>query len=97
MVASIALAGPALWWMLLGDEEHKDEPFYLYLTASYKEEWKSWEATRLIRKVFLAIICAALPISLHPAMQIMCISLVLLTALVLEMQFHPYKDNRASC
>lgn len=94
VVASIALAGPALWWMLLGDEEHKDEPFYLYLTASYKEEWKSWEATRLIRKVFLAIICAALPISLHPAMQIMCISLVLLTALVLEMQFRPYKDNR---
>lgn len=94
VVASIALAGPALWWMLLGDEEHNEEPFYLYLTASYKEEWKSWEATRLIRKVCLAIICAALPISLHPAMQIMCISLVLLTALVLEMQFHPYKDNR---
>jgi hypothetical protein len=30
VVASIALAGPALWWMLLGDEEHKDEPFYLH-------------------------------------------------------------------
>lgn len=94
LVMSIAIAGPLSWWLLLADEASKQAPFYVYLTDSYKEELKRWEVTRLVRKAALAIICAALPISLHPAMQIMCISLVLLTALVLEMQFHPYKDNR---
>ncbi|CAK9093456.1 unnamed protein product [Durusdinium trenchii] len=93
LVAAIACSGPVLWWRLLSDKSHSDAPYYLYLSASYKEDLKSWEVTRLVRKVFLAVICAALPVSLHPAMQIMCISLVLLTALILEMQFRPYKDS----
>ena len=93
VVSSIALAGPAIWWWLLKDEANKDTAFYIYLTGSYKEELKSWEVTRLVRKVALAIVSAALPISLHPATQIFCISFILLTALALETQMHPYKDH----
>ncbi len=93
IVSSIALAGPAIWWWLLKDEANKDTAFYIYLTGSYKEELKSWEVTRLVRKVALAIVSAALPISLHPATQIFCISFILLTALALEAQMHPYKDH----
>ena len=93
VISSIALAGPGIWWWLLKDEANKDTAFYLYLTGSYKEELKSWEVTRLVRKVALAIVSAALPISLHPATQIFCISFILLTALALETQMHPYKDH----
>ena len=93
VISSIALTGPAIWWWLLKDEANKDTAFYLYLTGSYKEELKSWEVTRLVRKVALAIVSAALPISLHPATQIFCISFILLTALALETQMHPYKDQ----
>ena len=93
VISSIAVAGPAIWWWLLKDEANKDTAFYLYLTGSYKEELKSWEVTRLVRKVALAIVSAALPISLHPATQIFCISFILLTALALETQMHPYKDH----
>ena len=93
VISSIAVAGPAIWWWLLKDEANKDTAFYLYLTGSYKEELKSWEVTRLVRKVALAIVSAALPISLHPATQVLCISFILLTALALETQMHPYKDH----
>jgi len=93
VVSSIALAGPGIWWWLLKDEANKDTAFYLYLTGSYKDGLKSWEVTRLVRKVALAIVSAALPISLHPATQIFCISFILLAALALETQMHPYKDH----
>ena len=93
VVSSIALGGPGIWWWLLKDEANKDTTFYVYLTGSYKEGLKSWEVTRLVRKVALAIVSAALPISLHPATQIFCISFILLIALALETQMHPYKDH----
>ena len=38
LVAAIACSGPVLWWRLLSDKSHSDAPYYLYLSASYKEE-----------------------------------------------------------
>jgi len=93
VISSIAVAGPAIWSVLLTDDENKNAAFFLYLTGPYKEQLRSWEVTRLVRKAALAIISAALPISLHPATQIMCISFILLGALVLETQMQPYKDQ----
>ena len=93
VISSIAFAGPAIWSVLLRDDENKNAAFFLHLTGPYKEQLRSWEVTRLVRKAALAIISAALPISLHPATQIMCISFILLGALVLETQMQPYKDQ----
>lgn len=92
-ISSIAFAGPAIWSVLLRDDENKNAAFFLYLTGPYKEQLRSWEVTRLVRKAALAIISAALPISLHPATQIMCISFILLGALVLETQMQPYREQ----
>lgn len=93
VISSIAFAGPAIWSVLLRDDENKNAAFFLYLTGPYKEQLRSWEVTRLVRKAALAIISAALPISLHPATQIMCISFILLGALVLETQMQPYREQ----
>ncbi|CAJ1424634.1 unnamed protein product [Effrenium voratum] len=91
VIALVVLAAPASWCMLLQNEANSQDAFYLYLTASYREEVKMWEVTRLARKTLLALSCAAFPIMVHPLTQITCISVVLLVAFALESHFSPYK------
>ena len=50
VVLAVAISGPALWWLLTIDDANSESPFYLYLTASYKEEHVS-----LHLKVFLDV------------------------------------------
>ncbi|CAJ1408518.1 unnamed protein product, partial [Effrenium voratum] len=91
IVAALAFAGPALWMRLINDKSNIDTGYYLYLTSAYKDEFKWWEVTRLVRKTLLAIVCAVFPLTLHPVTEIFCISLILIVATVLEMQAKPYK------
>ncbi|CAJ1408521.1 unnamed protein product [Effrenium voratum] len=93
IVAAMSFAGPALWAMLIRDKANSDSHFFLYLTAPYKDEFKWWEVTRLVRKTLLAILCAVFPITLHPLTQITGISLVMLVTLVLEIEVQPYKHE----
>ncbi|CAJ1444860.1 unnamed protein product [Effrenium voratum] len=93
IVVVVMVAGPISWVVLLNDERNTKAGFYLYLTAQYRDEVKFWEVTRLVRKILLAVICAVYPITLHPLTQILCISLILLAALVMEMRFLPYLSH----
>ncbi|CAJ1420795.1 unnamed protein product [Effrenium voratum] len=74
IVAALAFAGPALWMRLINDKSNIDTGYYLYLTSAYKDEFKWWEVTRLVRKTLLAIVCAVFPLTLHPVTEIFCIS-----------------------
>lgn len=39
VVIGIAVAGPALWWMLLADKGNHDLPFYSQLGCLYQRLW----------------------------------------------------------
>ena len=67
------------------------EPHVAYLVQAYKPECAAWEAERLVRKVFLALITTMLPVTLSPALQLEAVTLVLIASLAANMYFMPYQ------
>lgn len=63
----------------------------VYMTRSHRPECRSWEIERLVRKMLLSLITAMLPVSYSPALQMECVSLVMLASLLLTGGFMPYK------
>ncbi|CAJ1368178.1 unnamed protein product [Effrenium voratum] len=57
----------------------------------HEEELRWWEVTRLVRKIALALLCSAYPVTLHPFTLMTGMGLVLVIALVLELKYEPYK------
>lgn len=83
-------------WLLLTRSTEKDggvPQHILYLIQSYKPESRSWEIERLIRKMILAFITCAIPVSYSPTLQMEAVSLTLITSLILYTMLMPFKET----
>lgn len=65
----------------------------VYLTNAYKDKFAAWEVERLVRKMLLTLVGAMLPITLSPALQLGCLSVILVVSLVAYVHLLPYKEN----
>ncbi|CAE7875868.1 pmpB [Symbiodinium sp. KB8] len=65
----------------------------VYLTNAYKDKFAAWEVERLVRKMLLTLVGAVLPITLSPALQLGCLSVILVVSLVAYVHLLPYKEN----
>ncbi|CAE7353253.1 CCR4 [Symbiodinium sp. CCMP2592] len=68
-------------------------PHVVYLTNAYKDKFAAWEVERLVRKMLLTLVGAVLPITLSPALQLGCLSVILVVSLVAYVHLLPYKQN----
>lgn len=65
--------------------------YILYLTGSYKSEYRAWEIERLVRKMLLSLFTTTIPVSYSPALQMLVVSNILVVSMVLHYYFMPYK------
>lgn len=63
----------------------------LYLTRGYQPQYASWELERLVRKMFLRLFTALLPVTLFPALHMAGDTLVLIFAWTLHLHVAPYQ------
>lgn len=57
------------------------------------DKFAAWEVERLVRKMLLTLVGAMLPITLSPALQLGCLSVILVVSLVAYVHLLPYKEN----
>jgi len=84
------LMGPGSWLTMVRDKNRSEEPQVLYLTRSYQSGYETWEVERLLRKMLLKLTSTMYPITVHPTMQITCLSIVLMTSSWLHASNAPY-------
>ena len=63
-----------------------------FITRAYRKRYAYWETERLVRKTLLKLISAALPVTYSPSLQMLSVSLVLLSALSLYAVLKPYRS-----
>ena len=68
-------------------------PHVLYISRAYKSEHAGWELERLLRKMLLALIQGAFPITIHPVSLLALTSIVLMFSLVAYLKLKPYKKD----
>jgi len=73
--------------------QEEPRPHVAYLIQAYRPECAIWEVERLLRKVFLALIAAMLPVTLSPALQMEAVTLVLIASLAAHLYFWPYQAD----
>eukprot|EP00439_Symbiodinium_sp_Y106_P039733 s1931_g4.t2 len=85
--------GVGSWVSVVRHRKEPLEPHVAYLTQAYRPMCAAWEVERLVRKVFLALITAMLPVTLSPALQMETVNLVLTVSLVAHLICWPYQVN----
>ena len=68
-------------------------PHVLYISRAYKSEHAGWELERLLRKMLLALIQSAFPVTMHPVSLLALTSIVLMFSLVAYLKLKPYKKD----
>lgn len=74
------------------DERHRAH--VIYLIRGYQPQYASLELERLVRKMFLRLFTALLPVTLFPALHMAGDTLVLLFAWILHLHLAPYQKAK---
>ncbi|CAE7772349.1 GIP [Symbiodinium pilosum] len=90
LIAVCFVVGSGMWAVLIRYRRESSSPGVKYLTNAYTEECRMWEITVLLRKMTLMVVNAILPVSLHAALQMECITVILLISLVMNHKYSPY-------
>ncbi|CAE7518251.1 CCR4 [Symbiodinium natans] len=93
MIILCFLVGVCGWMLAASSKTTPKPPHVVYLTNAYKEEFAAWEVERLVRKMLLTLVGAVLPITLAPALQLACLSVILVLSLVAYLHLLPYKEK----
>eukprot|EP00415_Alexandrium_ostenfeldii_P003592 UN3592 len=94
-------AGPVYWCWLLWEHRRRqaalapdtDWKLIGYLTKNYKAEWKWWEVCVLLRKGMLVTSMAMTPASYAPGCHLRMPLVIIMLALLMQVQFRPFKSN----
>ena len=65
----------------------------IFITRAYRRTYSYWETERLVRKTLLKVITAALPVTYSPSLQMLSVSLVLLSSMSLYAILQPYQSR----
>ncbi|CAJ1436386.1 unnamed protein product, partial [Effrenium voratum] len=92
-ITACFVLGAWSWTRMALSTEKPSPPHVLYLTQAYKPSFEAWEVERLVRKMMLTVVSTVLPVTLSPALQMQCISAILLGSLMLYAHVRPYKED----
>mmetsp|Transcript_9336 Transcript_9336/g.22256 ORF Transcript_9336/g.22256 Transcript_9336/m.22256 type:complete len:1021 (+) Transcript_9336:44-3106(+) len=81
------------WWMASSSKRSPDPDYVVFLVRNYKLQYRNWEIERLVRKMLLRLVTAALPISYSPALQMWCVCLILSGSLMSYSLQQPYFEK----
>ncbi|CAE7193344.1 pmpB [Symbiodinium pilosum] len=79
------------WWMAANSKLSPDPDYVVFLVRNYKPAYRNWETERLMRKMLLRLVAAALPIAYSPALQMWCVCLILSASLLSYSIQRPYR------
>ncbi|CAJ1340853.1 unnamed protein product [Effrenium voratum] len=92
IIALLLLGVVIAWTRAASSTVSPTPPHVMYLTNAYKAEFAAWEVERLTRKMLLTLAAAMLPVTLAPALQLACLSVILTISLLCFLIFMPYKE-----
>lgn len=81
------------WWMASNSKRSPAPDYVVFLVRNYKLQYRNWEIERLVRKMLLRLVTAALPISYSPALQMWCVCLILSGSLMSYSLQQPYLEK----
>ncbi|CAE7215770.1 pmpB [Symbiodinium natans] len=79
------------WWIAANSKRSPDPDYVVFLVRNYKSVYRNWEMERILRKMLLRLVAAALPITYSPALQMWCVCLILSASLLSYSIQRPYR------
>lgn len=96
IVSAACVLGPLYWAVLIHKAKHWDprveQDVVGYLINAYKDDYQWWGAVMLLRKLTLAALAAAVPISYAPKSHIGAATVVMVASLMAHVYWQPFKS-----